>query len=129
MHIITTSALGLEQRLSGKLAETHDPVPGLLVLCSRLLDHVLWQLDAILVSQPLGDQPVSQVLLVKARLGLALLVRGRRPVPRRVGREDLVDEDQGFAVKLAIGRWEQAKLEFGVRQNQTASKRIFCGFR
>src|SRR2546426_2847335 len=59
---------------------------------------------------------VAQRLLVEARLALAGPVAVRRPEPRGVGREDLVDHEQP-----PVGR--RAELELGVGDDDAARRR------
>src|SRR5512140_645467 len=76
-----------------------DPLERLDVARPRAGDDVGWELRPRRRLVPrLALQPVADELLVVARLRAARRVRRGIPEPRRVGRQDLVDEDQ-----LAVG--------------------------
>lgn len=102
----------------------HDAIPRLLVLCLRARHDILGEGDALLCLEARLDKPVTEVLLVERRLGLALDVGVCRPVAGRVGGERLVDEDEFRALR----REEEAKLELCVREDEAALERVRCGF-
>lgn len=90
------------------------PVPA-----DGLLDDVLGQLDALDGLLSVGRQPVAHKLLVEALLGTAGLVGIPRPVAGRVGREDLVNEDQRAFGRGRIRARQQAKLELCVGEDES----------
>src|SRR6267143_5160567 len=64
-------------------------------------------------------QVIAQRLLVEARLAASCLIAVGRPEARRVGRQDLVDDDQ-----LAVPR--RAEFEFRVRDDDAARLRVIA---
>ena len=72
---------------------------------------------------PRGVEPVADELLVERRLGAPRAVRIQGPVPRAVGGQQLVDQQQlpGLAI--------EAPLEFRVGQDQAPAPRVVGGLR
>jgi hypothetical protein len=68
------------------------------------------------LSKALRRQPVAKILLVEARLAVTGGIPLLRPVPRRVWRECLVDED-----KLAV---DEPELELRVCDDESPRSRV-----
>lgn len=106
-----------------------DPLKAVPVPSLGLLDDLVGQADSLLGLLALLDQPVPYKLLVERLLRPTGNVLVRRPVPRRVGREDLVDEDErpvrgggrGGRGGSRRGRrgGEEAELKLGVGEDET----------
>jgi len=100
---------------------THNPLLGFPILLLSLGDHIIRQPDVLHVLLPLTDQPVPHVLLIKRILSSSGSVGVRSPVSRRVGREDLVDQDESRSERLGFrGGWEEAEFEFGVGEDDSS---------
>src|SRR6266498_4622174 len=93
------SSVGRSDGSCALQALASDPSVGLQVPLARLPHHVGGQRRRRRVAVPASlllqaREVVAQRLLVEARLAAPRLVAVRRPEARRVGREDLVDDEQ-----------------------------------
>jgi hypothetical protein len=90
----------------------------LLILLRRSINNLLRHLHTLLPLQPLLCQPIPQELLIEAILTLANLIRLRRPEPRTIRRQHLIDQDN--VIRLLI----QPKLKLRVRNDDAPRLRI-----